>query len=613
MAEKRIVGIDFGTSTSVVRAKNYTVNGSGADEQWQPSDKDVTAARSVTFNNGAVLVPTLVQKLSDGSTYFGYDAAESRNGAVTYQNFKVELNGENSQEARALTQEYIGFLYKNYNDQRDGGHMGDVNAEEKTIISYPVKWDKETREFMISAAEKAGFKNVEGMDEAQAAIIAVTAISRDMLEKKQYISAGKPVNIMLIDMGAGTTDIVICRYTHGEKPKNDILCTWPKGGDILFGGRELDVILKSYIMGKVPEEYRAVLSNFVSDMEYKSWKENNVSDSLGKNESVTTFNRIDSILYQFYQSGLEPFTLDRKEFEGYAEEYLAKFAEMVNGSISHCVKDGTLTGGNDIDLVILTGGHSQWYFVREMLSGRKIAGKTISLGKIEADQGRIIDISKPHETVALGLVYSKLEVEIKNEDEDDTQHTDQTSSQPQTEPETESETQMASQTTELICPTCNNRALGNNTDTCAFCGLPMNRDHKEAWDEFQKVLSDFFSNITTDRPSNNILRFIRKLDISENETVYYYNDSSWFKRGASGVAVVTNGIYYRILLERDTIYWHQFLTNEIIIDDGYCIRIKSDDLPEYNRLGTVPEFEMYTKLQSELRKTKYYKLLTEKE
>ena len=572
MAEKRIVGIDFGTSTSVVRAKNYSVTG----QVWKSSDRDVTATRNVTFNNGAVMVPTLVQKLKDGSTYFGYDAGVNKKGAVLYQNFKVELKDEASENAKALTEEFISYLGKSYREQRDGGYMGDVNAEEKTIISYPVKWDKDTREFMINASKKAGFKNVEGMDEAQAAIIAVTALSRDMLEKKQYITPGEPVNIMLIDMGAGTTDIVICRYIHGETSTNEVLCTWPTEGDILFGGREMDGILKSYITEKVPEEHRAMFSSWINDMEYKVWKEANVSDTLAKNGSVTTFDSGEFILEKL-GAEMEPFTLDRNEFESCAKEYLEKFAELVNGSIEQCVKDGTLRSGNDIDLVILTGGHSQWYFVREMLLGKAI-GRAVSLEKIKAEPDRIIDISKPQETVALGLVYSKLQVKIKKPEE-------------------------IKQQEEIKKPARTEPKEPQQADTRS----------DSAWDEFQETLARFFAGKESAKCTYCSIYELKNrlhIDKAPDQFMYYFKE---YKDGTS-FAVCKDGIrtFYWSDAEAKFVSWQEFFIYGVtkktgmFKDSAYIGRGARIFISAWGGYG---DHFFFIELKNELEKTAYYKQL----
>lgn len=80
-------------------------------------------------------------------------------------------------------------------------------------------------------------------------------------------------------MGAGTTDLVLCSYTPGEAPKNEILCTWPKAGEVLFGGQEVDGILKNFVRSRLPEEAAPLLKNF-DNSRFKAWKENLVSPAL---------------------------------------------------------------------------------------------------------------------------------------------------------------------------------------------------------------------------------------------------------------------------------------------------------------------------------------------
>ena len=53
MAAQRIIGIDFGTSTSVVRVKRYE-NGSPIGEKLE--------TREVIFGGNGTMVPTLVMK-----------------------------------------------------------------------------------------------------------------------------------------------------------------------------------------------------------------------------------------------------------------------------------------------------------------------------------------------------------------------------------------------------------------------------------------------------------------------------------------------------------------------------------------------------------------------
>ena len=74
---------------------------------------------------------------------------------------------EKRAEARKLTEEFLAYMGKEYRAQSDGGHLGNSDDKERTIISYPVKWSEETKQFMVESAKKAGFPNVTGMDEAR--------------------------------------------------------------------------------------------------------------------------------------------------------------------------------------------------------------------------------------------------------------------------------------------------------------------------------------------------------------------------------------------------------------------------------------------------------------
>ena len=396
MAAKRLIGIDFGTSTSVIRVKRY--------ENDQPIG-DRLEAKAVTFNMGAGVVPTLIRKDKDGkAVYYGYEAETAKKGTTLYQNFKPELESDDPvirERAQKLTQEYFRYLAKEYTSQSQGGHLGENTDETQTLVSYPVKWSRDAQEFMLETARNAGFPNVTGMNEAEAAIRAVTVQSADYLQQKGYFAAEKPVNILLIDMGAGTTDLVFCRYTQGEPPKVDILCTWPKRGNVLFGGREMDEQLRGFVTKHVKGDEAELLLRKLTIDQYKTWKEKTVSPALKRGETIDSFDALDTLADVL---GLEiEFRLNRAELEKTADGYLRELPKLVND----CIQNAGFTGA-DVDLVILTGGHSQWYFVADMLNGKMKGYDMADLKKIRADAGRIIPIPRPQETVALGLVYSGL-------------------------------------------------------------------------------------------------------------------------------------------------------------------------------------------------------------
>ena len=401
MSVERIIGIDFGTSTSVMRVKRYRENGQPVDDRLYTAE--------VKFGNSS-LVPTLIREMQTGEPYYGYDAQKEHKKSTLFDNFKVELESPDPQEreqARALTEAFFTYLSKQYKDQSAGGFFGEADETERTIVSYPVKWSGETRRFMLDAAKKAGFKNVEGMDEAQAAITAVMVQSADYLSQRGYLHDGVPANILMADMGAGTTDLVLCRYTPGKSAKYEILSAWPKDDGALFGGREVEGMLRDYLRGMLPEEDADTVMKKCKLNMFKSWKEDYVSPALARGEAVTDCADMDTIT-DLLEIDVEEYALDRVAFEEMAAQYLKGFPELVNG----CLKDAGLSG-DEVDLVLLTGGHSQWYFVREQLCGKLERFGAVGLGKIQADPKRIIPVPRPQETVALGLVYSPLAKEVR--------------------------------------------------------------------------------------------------------------------------------------------------------------------------------------------------------
>ena len=400
MAVERVIGVDFGTSTSVIRVKRYE-NGKPLGEKLD--------TKGVIFGNGmGEMVPTLIQRKDDDESvaYYGYAAQQKRRKHTTSHSFKVDLESSDPDKralARKLTEEFLAFMGRQYRDQSDGSHLGSSDDRERTIISYPVKWSEETKQFMIAAAKKAGFPNVSGMDEAQAAIHAVTVMSEDHLRKNHLLVNGTPTNILLIDMGAGTTDLVLCRHTPGAAPKTEILTTWPKSGEILFGGREVDILLQGFFRDVMePEDLAGALKSIGVD-QFKAWKENSVSPALAKNDAVTDFFALDNYA-DIVGIEMDEYSLDRAGFEKCLGDYLKQLPQLING----CLESAGMNGG-DVDLVIVTGGHSQWYFVQAMLAGKMPQFGAVDLPRIKADSARIIPISRPQETVALGLVYSPIQ------------------------------------------------------------------------------------------------------------------------------------------------------------------------------------------------------------
>ena len=395
---QRVVGIDFGTSTSVIRTKLYNDDA----PVGQRLDK-----MAVVFDNGASMVPTLVRRVSNDYTY-GFDAKIPRQQSELFSSFKVDLQNEDQEKAnnaKFLTEKFFEYLFSIYRHQLVTGCFGDPNIDDLTFVSFPVKWTEETRQFMLEAARKAGFSNVVGKDEAEAAITAVSVQCQNILEN---VTGGELSNVMLIDMGAGTTDIVISRCAVGADRtlNNEVLTVWPKGGDAFFGGHEMDAVLKDFIISKFPENCRERVGKILTVENIKAWKENTVSPTLKNNGKITECGDAENIAF-IMGVDIDDFSIGRAELEEMFKDYILQFVTLITDAID----DSGLTP-EDIDLIVLTGGHSQWYFIESILSGSLDRFGDPGLLKIQENPERILTVALPQEMVAVGLVYGKLPINI---------------------------------------------------------------------------------------------------------------------------------------------------------------------------------------------------------
>lgn len=406
MPIKRVIGIDFGTSTSVVMIKYYNGN-----EPLESRD----FYQYLKFG-GRSTVPTLVYESKENNEYlYGYDAETPGFPGTLHSGFKMDLISHDlkkREKAYDLTRKFFRYLFTSYQEQKPYFKPCD---NEQTFVSYPAKWPQDVRELMVGFAAEAGFQNITGLDEPTAAIHTVMTQEIERLQEKRLAIKGESANFLIVDMGAGTTDIAVCRHTFGNQNDVQLLSTWPTADNpALFGGREVDKILHGYIADYLKDCSIPLVFNDKYLKDCKAWKEATVAPNLKKEETVTTCGTVSALLAHFSDAP-KPFPpLSRANFQALLESYLAQFQQMVNDCLA--ATRTLYPGFTDIDFVILTGGHSQWYFVQEILLNKLNLsnGVYISLPKIGADSSRLISLPVPQETVALGLVLQPMAPKMKS-------------------------------------------------------------------------------------------------------------------------------------------------------------------------------------------------------
>jgi len=391
---ERLIGIDFGTSSTAIKVKTY--------EDGKPMDAE-NAVHYVSFD-GKYILPTLVYQTNAGDCLIGYNAQNPSVKGSLHQNFKLDLvSTDDGLKKRAVqyTEMFFQYMYKVYNEQRNQFATCDT---ETTFISYPVKWPEELQALMRKIAADAGFVNVQGLDEASAAIHTVMVQDRERL----VLGGDDYANILMIDMGAGTTDLVLCEYSPYEEKHIRFLSTWPQAGTgSFFGGREIDYWLCGYVKGYLAECGLKNLDNFEEKNldKSKTWKETNVSPTFENKDGVVKYCGFADAIVSMLDIDEEFPPLTKDGFEDILADYLTQFAKLINDCLAAANFDPA-----QLDYVILTGGHSQWYFTDEILSGKTVKFGEVTLPKIMADDKRIIKLKRPQETVALGLVFHRISI-----------------------------------------------------------------------------------------------------------------------------------------------------------------------------------------------------------
>ena len=415
-----IIGIDFGTSATVVNVKNY-YDGMQENE-----------CHTLSFN-GHHLLPTVIFERNDGRVFYGYEAiAEQEAGSegVFHQNFKMNLISPDAkirEKAKSLIEKFFSYLYSEFERQKALLH---VSPTTKTYVSYPAKWTPDMVRFMEGCAIKAGFGNentVFGETEPTAAIYATFENRQEELKANRIVVQEQPLNVMMLDMGAGTSDITIFKFKVDNNNKffigyDNQIITYPSvDNTYLCGGREIDKLLTEYLMNFVHRAIRPEKNNSIQQIELsieggvKEWKETNVSPKLRDNESAVMPHSL--LFYKrnlfFKDIPFDPFT--RSTFElitiGHREQLYNLIIEAIEKAR---YKINGLNGPEDIDLVILTGGHSLWYLIEDYFKGEIITKNLpiINFKKIIDNPLRLIHEERPQETVANGLVYRDLNFDV---------------------------------------------------------------------------------------------------------------------------------------------------------------------------------------------------------
>jgi len=220
------------------------------------------------------------------------------------------------------------------------------------VIGVPAHFSRNRCQTIVDAAISAGFDGqvstiVESTAAAMAYGINVTAVSKDCDSK----------NILVFDMGGGTTDVTIAQMT---KPKNTrdepafrVLAT---SGDRSLGGDEMDILLAQFLSNKLldqDDEDWTKLRRFCRTAKEELCG-NGKSDCPQQNSIALTYHK-------------KTFDLRYDQFDTLIQPLIDRASSLVKSTLSKCNIDTKNDSHSIIDEVILVGGASQTPSIASML------------------------------------------------------------------------------------------------------------------------------------------------------------------------------------------------------------------------------------------------------
>ncbi len=397
--EKKIIGIDFGTTFSEVAYLEDNLPIIIPNQEGQNKTPSIVAfsedgevlvgeiARRQMAVNPKGTVPSVKRLL--GLDY--YDI-EERGDKLSFTiadnngNLVIKIGGKDY-----TPEEIAGFILAKLKAAAEEY----LNEEVKyAVITVPAYYDDLQREATIRAAKYAGLEVVRLVNEPTAA-----AMAYGLQKKPQEV-------IAVYDFGGGTFDISILQV---EKNTFEVLSTY---GDTYLGGENIDNDLAELLAREFEEQHHIDLTqDYVSFMRLKEAAEAAKCELSARTQTLISLPFITSTKKGVLHLERK---LERSELERIVEPYIQRTLECCQQALN----SAALTTKN-IDCVILVGGTTRIPAVRQAVA--EFFGKqpVVGLNPDEivaqgaAIQGGVLE-GKLKEVVLLDITPHSLGIETQN-------------------------------------------------------------------------------------------------------------------------------------------------------------------------------------------------------
>ena len=275
-------------------------------------------------------------------------------------------------------------IMDSFKEQYDGQKI------ENVVITVPAAFNTDEREATLNAARIAGFANPKILDEPTATLLYYINGGENALNNLDSdVVIEDDSNILVYDLGGGTLDVCIARIHDDDdgNAKIDIISRSPRQD---FGGNDFDQQLGAYFLYDFekaresiethsPEEQNTIISRIVSKAEaYKIELNEKIID---KKDNPRLLQRVKSEAVFEVISGMKVDTSINKEILDQVFLTLTEPNGKILQPVKYCLGEAGLNA-SDISMVVLTGGMTKYYAVRQTLEA--FFGETVAMIEVDA-------------------------------------------------------------------------------------------------------------------------------------------------------------------------------------------------------------------------------------
>ncbi len=373
--ERKVIGIDFGSSQSSIAVMEIGSVG-------KPELLNVGGGR------GGVTIPTVLALDPADDTVIAYGNDVRKIGEADGENIKFVDNFKQKlgtdENANKYCKIFLGKLAEFVKERYNIKELD--SCDYVTCIAHPATWSEEQIRLLKEYAEGAGFPADPdmGIYSVEEPVAAMHSLRTDPSMKFRF--GNRPEYYMVIDFGGGTLDICII--------KTDILGRTPKivstSGDPQLGGSDFDEIIHT--------EFFRNNDTLSPDM-FSMREQADLKNKLKEAKEAFSENFIRNNVHSqpiHTPKGDYTVTMTKQDFRNICND--RQIFEKIRESIHEALEQAKIDICK-IKKVILTGGSSKWFFLREIVAKEfNLGGESIFLTEspfTDVANGCAIKIGRP--------------------------------------------------------------------------------------------------------------------------------------------------------------------------------------------------------------------------